>query len=156
VTGREHIYEATLEWTGAGAGSTASYQSYSREFRVQFPGKPALTGSADPTFLGDAKLHNPEDLLLAALSACHMLSYLALCSREKISVRSYRDEAIGAMAIKDGKMRFVSVLLRPHVIIAEPEKLERAKALHTRAHAECFIANSVNFPVGNDPAVTAA
>jgi organic hydroperoxide reductase OsmC/OhrA len=154
VAGREHLYEATLVWTGASAGSTMSYQSYSREYRIEFPGKPPLTGSADPTFLGDAKLHNPEDLLLAALSACHMLSYLALCAREKLLVRSYRDEAIGTMAIKDGKMRFVSVLLRPHVIIAEPDKLERAKALHSRAHAECFIANSVNFPVGNDPAVT--
>jgi organic hydroperoxide reductase OsmC/OhrA len=154
VAGREHLYETTLVWTGASAGSTTSYQSYSREYRVEFPGKPPLTGSADPTFLGDAKLHNPEDLLLAALSACHMLSYLALCAREKLLVRSYRDEAIGTMAIKDGKMRFVSVLLRPHVIIAEPDKLERAKALHSRAHAECFIANSVNFPVGNDPAVT--
>jgi organic hydroperoxide reductase OsmC/OhrA len=154
VAGREHLYEATLVWTGASAGPTASYQTYSREFLVELPGKPPLTGSADPTFLGDGKLHNPEDMLLAALSACHMLSYLALCAREKLLVRSYRDEAVGTMAIKDGKMRFVSVLLRPHVVIAEPDKLERAKALHTRAHTECFIANSVNFPVGNDPAVT--
>jgi organic hydroperoxide reductase OsmC/OhrA len=152
--GREHRYETTLTWTGAGHGSTVSYQGYSREFLVEFPGKPPLTGSADPTFLGDGKLHNPEDLLLAALSACHMLSYLALCSREKITVRAYHDEAIGNMAIKDGKMRFVMVMLRPHVVIAEPDKLERAKALHNRAHAECFIANSVNFPVGNDPSVT--
>lgn len=155
MAGREHIYEATLEWTGATAGPTTTYQSYSREFRVAFPGKPSLTGSADATFLGDPRLHNPEDLLLAALSACHMLSYLALCAREKIAVRSYRDEAVGTMAIKDGKMRFISVLLRPHVTITDLDKMERAKALHTRAHDECFIANSVNFPIGNDPAVTA-
>lgn len=150
----EHLYRATLVWTGENAGPTMSYQSYSREFRVDLPGKPSFTGSADPTFLGDGKLYNPEDLLLAALSACHMLSFLALAAREKLLVRSYRDDAVGTMAIKDGKMRFVSVLLHPHVVIAEPEKLERAKALHTRAHAECFIANSVNFPVGNDPVVT--
>lgn len=156
MTGREHIYAATLEWTGAAAGPTSTYQSYSREYRIAFPGKPALIGTADPTYLGDPKLHNPEELLLAALAACHMLSYLALCARDKIAVTSYRDEAIGTMAIKDGKMRFVSVLLRPHVIIAELDKVARAKALHGDAHAGCFIANSVNFPVGNDPAVTAA
>lgn len=154
MTRNEHLYKATLVWTGENAGPTMSYQSYSREYRVELPGKPPFTGSADPTFLGDGKLYNPEDLLLAALSACHMLSFLALAAREKLLVRSYRDEAVGTMAIKDGKMRFVSVLLHPHVVIAEPDKLERAKALHTRAHAECFIANSVNFPVGNDPAVT--
>ena len=156
MAGRDHLYEATLVWTGASAGQTVSYQSYSREYLIEFPGKPPLVGSADPTFLGDGKLYNPEDLLLGALSACHMLSYLSLCAREKLRVRSYRDEAIGTMAIKDGKMRFVSVLLRPHVVITEPEKLEHAKALHTRAHTECFIANSVNFPVGNDPAVSVA
>jgi organic hydroperoxide reductase OsmC/OhrA len=155
VAAREHLYEATLEWTGASAGPTTDYKSYSREYRVEFAGKPALIGSADPTYLGDPKLHNPEELLLAALSACHMLSYLAVCARDKIAVRSYRDEAMGTMAIKDGKMRFVSVLLRPHVIITEPGKIDRAKALHAKASAECFIANSVNFPVGHDPAVTA-
>jgi organic hydroperoxide reductase OsmC/OhrA len=155
VVGREHIYEATLEWTGAAAGPTSDYKSYSRDYRVLMPGKPVLAGSADPTFLGDPKLHNPEDLLLASLAACHMLSYLALCAREKIAVTSYRDEAIGTMAIKDRKMRFVAVRLRPHVIIADPAKLERARALHADAHAECFIANSVNFPVANDSAVTA-
>lgn len=155
MSGREHIYEAMLEWTGAAAGPTSDYKSYSREYRVQFAGKPVLTGSADPAFLGDPKLHNPEELLLAALSACHMLSYLAVCARDKIAVKSYRDDAAGTMAIKDGKMRFVSILLRPHVIITDPAKLQRAKALHAEAHAGCFIANSVNFPVGNDPAVTA-
>jgi organic hydroperoxide reductase OsmC/OhrA len=152
---RQHTYEATLLWTGASAGPTSDYKSYSREYRVEFPGKAALAGSADPTFLGDPRLHNPEELLLAALSACHMLSYLALCARARIAVTSYRDEAIGTMAIKDGRMRFVSVLLRPHVIITDPAKLDRARALHAEAHAECFIANSVNFPVGHDPAVTA-
>ena len=155
MAGREHIYEATLTWTGASAGPTTDYRSYSREYLIEFPGKAALGGSADPTFLGDPRLHNPEELLLAALSACHMLSYLTVCARDKIAVKSYRDEAIGTMAIKDGRMRFISVLLRPHVIITEPEKVERARALHAAAHAECFIANSVNFPVGNDPAVTA-
>lgn len=156
MVGREHRYEAVVEWTGAAAGPTTDYKSYSREFRVQIAGKPVMTGSADPTYLGDAKLHNPEDLLLASLSACHMLSYLALCARDKIAVRAYRDEATGTMAIQAGRMCFVSVMLRPQVVIAEPDKLERARALHADAHAGCFIANSVNFPVGHTPAVTVA
>lgn len=156
MVGREHLYEATLTWTGADAGPTLDYKSYSRDYRVEFAGKPALVGSADPTYLGDARLHNPEELLLAALSACHMLSYLALCAKAKIAVTSYRDQASGTMAIQDGKMRFVAVRLRPHVVIGDLAQIGRAKGLHSEAHAGCFIANSVNFPVTNDPAVTAA
>lgn len=156
MASRKHGYEATLVWTGAAAGPTSDYKSYSREYRIEFPGKAPLIGSADPTYLGDPGLHNPEELLLAALSACHMLSYLAVCARDKIAVKSYCDEAIGTMAIKDGKMRFVSVLLRPHVIITDADKIDRAKALHAKANSECFIANSVNFPIGHDPAVTAS
>lgn len=156
MAGREHRYAATLEWTGADTGPTRDYKSYSREYRVLIAGKPALIGSADPIYLGDAKLHNPEDLLLASLAACHMLSYLALCAREKIAVNSYRDAATGTMAIQDGKMRFISVMLRPQVVIADAAKLERARALHTEAHATCFIACSMNFPVENEPVVTVA
>lgn len=155
MAGREHRYEATLVWTGAGAGPTTDYKAYSREYRVEIAGKPALTGSADPAYLGDPKLHNPEELLLAALSACHMLSYLALCARDKIAVTAYRDEAQGTMAIKDGKMRFTSAMLHPQVTIVDSDKLERAKALHAQAHTGCFIASSVNFPVENEATVMA-
>ena len=154
MAGREHLYAATLDWTGAKAGPVRDYKSYSREFRARIAGKPELTGSADPTYLGDAKLHNPEDLLLISLAACHMLSYLALCARDKIAVTAYRDGATGTMAIADGKMRFVSVTLHPQVVIADPAKLERARALHGEAHTACFIANSVNFPVENEAVVT--
>src|SRR6478672_8366375 len=80
MAAREHRYAASLTWTGADAGPTTSYQSYSRAWRIAFAGKPVLEGSADPTFRGDPALHNPEELLLAALATCHMLSYLALCS----------------------------------------------------------------------------
>jgi organic hydroperoxide reductase OsmC/OhrA len=158
MAGKEHLYQATLVWTGAAAGPATDYKSYSREYRVEIAGKPTLAGSADPAYLGDAKLHNPEDLLLAALSACHMLTYLALCTRDKISVTAYRDEASGVLAVKDGKMRFTSVVLRPQVTIAgtDADKLERAKALHAQAHAGCFVANSVNFPVEHEATVTVA
>jgi len=152
----EHRYTASLVWAGAAAGPTASYQSYSRAWRVEFDGKTALDGSADPTFRGDPARYNPEELLLTALATCHMLSYLALCSLKGISVTSYRDRAEGTMARgADGRTRFISVRLHPEVTIADGGKLDLARALHENAHAECFIANSVNFPVENAPTVTA-
>jgi organic hydroperoxide reductase OsmC/OhrA len=153
---REHRYEATLTWTGASEGQTRTYQSYSRAWRMVFEGKPPLDGSADPTFRGDPKAYNPEELLLAALASCHMLSYLALCSLKGIGVTSYRDRAEGVMARgPDGRTRFTSVTLHPEVVIADGAKLELARSLHHGAHDECFIANSVNFPVENVATVTA-
>jgi organic hydroperoxide reductase OsmC/OhrA len=142
----EHHYAARLVWTGAERGSTKDYRSYSREYRVEIEGKPPLTGSADPTFLGDASKHNPEDLLVASLSACHMLTYLAECARAGIEVVAYEDRASGKMAFKDRKMRFVEVTLAPEVTIAAGD-LAQAEALHANAHDGCFIASSVNFPV---------
>ena len=150
----EHLYTASLAWTGASAGPTATYQSYSRAWRMEFAGKPSLDGSADPTFRGDPTLHNPEELLLAALASCHMLSYLALCSLKKIEVMSYSDKPEGTMKrLADGRTAFVSVKLYPQVTIADAAKLDAAIALHHDAHTECYIANSVNFPVENTPTV---
>jgi organic hydroperoxide reductase OsmC/OhrA len=152
---KEHHFAARLLWTGAAAGPTRTYEGYGRAWRAEIAGKPPLEGSADPVFRGDAAKHNPEDLLVVALASCHMLSYLALCARAGIEVAAYEDEASGTMAIKDGRMRFVEVTLAPKVVIAAGD-LERAEALHAQAHAECFIANSVNFPVCNRPTVIAA
>jgi organic hydroperoxide reductase OsmC/OhrA len=151
----EHHYALRLTWTGAQGGPTTDYQSYSRSYRVDIEGKPPLEGSADPTFRGDPARHNPEDLLVAALAACHMLSYLHLCASAGIEVVAYEDQARGKMAIKDRRMRFVEVMLAPKVTIGAGD-LERARALHAQAHEDCFIANSVNFPVLNVPTVTRA
>jgi organic hydroperoxide reductase OsmC/OhrA len=152
---KEHHFAARLVWSGAAAGPTRDYDSYVRSWRAEVAGKPALEGSADPVFRGEAARYNPEDLLVVALSACHMLSYLALCARAGIEVTAYEDPARGTMAIKDGRMRFVEVILSPRVEIGAGD-LERARALHEQAHAACFIANSVNFPVRNRPTVVAA
>jgi organic hydroperoxide reductase OsmC/OhrA len=152
---REHHFAARLTWTGAAQGPTRDYESYSREYRVEVEGKPPIVGSADPKFRGDASKHNPEDLLVVALSACHMLSYLHLCASAGIEVVAYEDQASGRMAIKDRKMRFVEVMLAPKVTIAAGDP-ERATALHEEAHAACFIASSVNFPVLHTPIVTRA
>ncbi|HEX3210865.1 MAG TPA: OsmC family protein [Geminicoccaceae bacterium] len=152
---REHQFAARLLWTGAAAGPTRSYEGYVRAWRAEIADKPPLEGSADPVYRGDPAKYNPEDLLVVALATCHMLSYLALCARAGIEVVAYEDRASGTMAIKDGRMRFVEVTLAPNVGIGAGDR-ERAEALHAQAHAECFIANSVNFPVRNRPTVVAA
>jgi organic hydroperoxide reductase OsmC/OhrA len=147
-----HHYRGVTVWSGACAGGTTRYDAYSREFTFTVEGKPALCGSADVPFRGDPRLFNPEDLLLCALSSCHMLSYLAECARAGIVVTAYTDDAAGTMSFVDGRLRFIEVVLRPRVTIAVGD-LERAVGLHARAHDECFIANSVDFPVRHEASV---
>jgi organic hydroperoxide reductase OsmC/OhrA len=115
-----------------------------------------LHGSADAVFRGDAALLNPEELLVASLSSCHMLSYLAFCALEGIEIVSYGDRARGLMAETGGAGRFLSVTLRTEVVVARRLHVDRARALHVTAHEACFIANSVNFPVVHEPIVSAA
>lgn len=152
---RDHGYRLRVVWTGAAAGPTRDYKGYSREYRVEIAGKPVLAASADAAFLGDPSLYNPEDLLLAALSGCHLLTYLALCVRAGIQVVAYEDDAAGTMVLEGGGGRFTEVTLRPRVVIAAAEDLERARALHAKAHGDCFIANSVKFPVRHHAEVIA-
>ena len=151
-----HRFECRLVWTGAMKGATMDYETYSREYRVDFPGKPSLRGTAAPAYRGDPSLHNPEDLLVASLSGCHALSYLALCARAGIQVVSYEDEVYGTMERVERVTRFTEVVLHPRVTIAPGSDPEKAKALHEKAHAVCFIASSVNFPVRHEPVITVA
>lgn len=144
-----HSYRATISWRG----ETRDYDSYAREYRIAVPGKAATRGSADAAFKGDPLLYNPEDLLLISLAACHMLSYLAVCARSGIVVLAYEDAAEGTMAIKDRRMRFTQVTLRPQVTVAPGADLARARAAHEVAHDECFIASSVNFPVRHEATI---
>jgi len=146
-----HSYQATISWRG----ETRDYKSYSREYSVAVPGKPTYKASADAAFGGDPKLHNPEDLLLISLSTCHMLSYLAVCARAGIVVIAYEDRAEGTMAIKDKHMRFTEVVLHPRVTLAPGADRAKAEAAHAQAHDECFIANSVNFPVRHEATIAA-
>ncbi|MEO6991148.1 MAG: OsmC family protein [Candidatus Baltobacteraceae bacterium] len=152
---REHHYATRLEWTGARDGPTRSYAAYSRAHRITFEGKPPLEGSADPAFRGDPHFYIPEELLLASLSACHMLTYLAVCALAGIVVASYADDATGTMTETGGVGRFSRVVLRPRVTVASGD-LEHARALHDQAHRDCFIASSVNFPVEHEPDVRLA
>ena len=150
-----HLFQCRLVWSASPEG-TASYDTYSRAYRVDFEGKPPIHGSAAPAFKGDPSVHNPEDLLVAALSACHCLTYLALCARAGIRVLSYEDDANGTMQPAEGVIKFTDVILHPRVTVAAGTDIERARSLHEKAHAGCFIANSVNFPVRNEPTITAA
>jgi organic hydroperoxide reductase OsmC/OhrA len=148
-----HLFRCQLTWTGAASGATKSYDSYSRDFRVDVEGKPSLLGSAAGIYRGDNSRMNPEDLLVASLSSCHFLSYLSLCARAGVEVVDYKDQAEGTMQIKDGAMRFTEVVLRPEVLLAPDADVAKAEALHERAHHDCFIANSVNFPVRHQASV---
>ena len=149
----EHHFECRLFWTGAAQGPAAQYETYSRDLRVEIDGKPPLLGSSAPAFRGDAKVHNPEDLLLTALAECHCLSYLALAVRAGITVVSYEDRATATMSRHEGKIRFREATLRPRVVVGPGTDVAAAKKLHERAHEECFIASSVNFPVQNEPEI---
>ncbi len=151
-----HDYAVHLVWTGAREGPTRDYAAYSRTYTLAIEGKPTLSASADPTFRGDPSLHNPEDLLVASLAGCHMLTYLALCARAKIAVTAYEDAASGTMVVEGGGGRFSEVTLRPRVRVAAGADVEKALALHEAAHRHCFIASSVNFPVRHQPEITVA
>ena len=151
-----HHFSARLNWTGAARGTTSSYESYSRDYVIEVPGKPPLPGSADQVFRGDSSRHNPEDLLVMSLSACHMLTYLAEAARAGVHVLAYSDEASGTMQMHEGKMRFTEVSLRPQVVVAKDSDPAKAQALHEKAHEHCFIASSVNFPVSCDARVSVA
>jgi organic hydroperoxide reductase OsmC/OhrA len=149
---KPHHYAARITWSGASEGATTSYEAYSRDWIAESPAKPLLQGSADRVFRGDMTRYNPEDLLVIALSTCHLLTYLHLCADAKIAVVGYVDDATGTMTLHDGKIRFTEVTLRPQVSIASGDP-EHAMKLHEKAHEECFIANSVNFPVHHEATV---
>jgi organic hydroperoxide reductase OsmC/OhrA len=154
---RTHTYRIELDWTGNLGTGTASYRGYSRDHEVRVAGKPPLPGSSDPAFRGDPARYNPEELLVASLSSCHMLWYLHLCSEAGIVCSEYGDRAEGTMIeTGDGGGRFTEVMLRPVVTIGAADDEALARDLHHRAHELCFVASSVNFPVRCDPRVTRA
>lgn len=156
----EHNYAVQIEWTGNRGTGTSNYREYGREHTITPTGRGAaekavIQASADPTFHGNAERWNPEELLLAALSQCHMLSYLHVAVRHGIVVTAYADAAAGVMKQHSGGGgRFVSVTLHPRVTISDPNQVELAQSLHAEAARECFIGASMNFPVGHEPVTT--
>lgn len=153
---RQHRYRIFTRWTGNLGAGTSGYTAYSRAHELSGPEKSAtIPGSSDPLFRGDPTRYNPEELLLGALSACHMLWVLHLCADAGITVIDYVDEPEGEMVEHaDGSGEFTRVILRPRVTIREADKMEEAIAIHGRAHAVCALARSMNFPVEHEPRVT--
>ena len=152
MSGKTHHYPVTVAWTGNTGNGTVKPNAYSKDHEVTGDGKPVITASSDPAFNGDPARWNPEELLVASLSQCHMLWYLSRCAKHGVVVTAYVDNAEGVMAEdRNGGGRFTSVVLRPEITLAAGADQAKADAQHHEAHELCFIANSVNFPVTVEP-----
>jgi organic hydroperoxide reductase OsmC/OhrA len=155
MAGRQHSYRVTVEWTGNRGDGTASHTGYRRDHSISAGAKAPIAGSSDPAFRGDPARWNPEELLLASISACHKLWYLGLCATAGVIVLSYRDDAEATMVEEpNGAGRFISATLRPTITVQADADIAKAIRLHHDAHEYCFIANSVNFPVTCEPTIT--
>ena len=154
MSGRENRYTSAVIWTGNTGAGTATYAGYSRDHVIGAPGKPEIAGSSDPAFRGDGARYNPEDLLVASIASCHMLWYLHLAAEAGVLVTAYRDDPVGVM-VEDGPRGgwFTGVTLKPTVTIAAGSNPAFARDLHAAAHENCYIANSVNFPVTCEPVI---
>ncbi len=149
-----HHYEVAVRWRGNRGAGTRDYRSYDRTHEVHAVGKTPIAGSSDPIFRGEADRWNPEELLVAALSQCHMLWYLHLASSAGVVVTDYSDTPVGTMnEDREGGGQFSLVVLRPVVTVTEPSMCDTAQALHGDIGAKCHVARSVNFPVHHEPTV---
>lgn len=154
---KTHEYSACLKWNGNLGSGTSTYGGYGREYAVAIEGKPDLMGSADPMFRGKSEFHNPEDMFVAAIASCHMLSYLALCARKGVTVISYQDDARGVLEFNaDGGGRFTRVTLNPLVTVADAATESLAKSLHDEAHRLCYVACSCSVPIDHHAIVKVA
>ena len=154
----EHHYAIGIEWQGDRGQGTSSYRAYGRQHSVRAEGKlHEIAGSSDRAFHGDRDRWNPEELVLAALSECHMLSYLHVATRHGVVVRGYADAATGTM-LEDGRGggAFSEVTLRPRVVVADASMIATANAIHEEAAEKCFIAASVAFPVRHEATAVVA
>ncbi|RKR10103.1 organic hydroperoxide reductase OsmC/OhrA [Flavobacterium sp. 90] len=144
----KHIFKAELNWASNKKQEETTKRFYSKSHKISIEGKPVLDVSAAKAFKGDPELYNPEDLLLSSLVSCHMMSYLYVCSQNGIEVLEYSDNAEATLEVSfEGSGRFTEVRLNPKVKISNPDKIDLALELHTKANQLCFIANSCNFPV---------
>jgi organic hydroperoxide reductase OsmC/OhrA len=148
---KTHLYNTTVLWKGNRGEGTRTYRSYGRDHDIASDGRPTLQGTSDAAFNGDPSRWNPELLLLASASECHMLWYLQLASMRGVVVTGYEDAAEGRMAEENGGGRFVDILLRPSVTVTDASMAEIAQRLHKEASTRCFIANSLNFEVRHEP-----
>lgn len=151
----DHQFSVGLEWQGDLGSGTSSFRAYSRRHSVSAVGVEPIAGSSAPVFHGDADRWNPEQLLIAALSQCHMLSYLHSAAGHGIVVTAYSDAATGTLRQIGSGGHLTRVTLKPMVTISSGDP-DLARSLHAEAAANCFIASSVNFPVGHEPTILIA
>ena len=153
----QHNYNLTVKWTGNKGAGTSGYRDFERSHSIIIDHKTEILGSSDPAFLGDKTKHNPEELLVASISSCHMLWYLHLCSEAGVIIYDYIDNATGILIeTSNGGGHFTEVTLNPIVTVMEIEMIEKATKIHHKANELCFIANSVNFPVRHNATINVA
>jgi len=152
MAGKEHRYRCSIAWTGNTGAGTESYKAYGRDHTINAGAKAEIAGSSDPAFRGDASRWNPEDMLVASASTCHMLWYLHLCAVNRVVVLDYRDEAEGIMLEEaDGSGAFSRIVLHPQVKLSPASSEEKARELHHEAHKMCFVANSLKCEIVTEP-----
>ncbi len=149
----KHQYKITNTWTGNPGEGTIDAASYERSHTISIEGKPDLICSSDTPFRGEGNKHNPEDMMVAALSACHMLWYLHLCADAGVIVMNYVDHAEGTLEVRENDGSFTEVVLKPIVTVKDISMVDKALAIHQEANRRCFIAGSVNFPVEHEAEV---
>jgi organic hydroperoxide reductase OsmC/OhrA len=148
----DHSYEVSVRWTGDRGTGTSGYRDYGRDHVVSADGKHDIAGSADPTFRGDRDRWNPEEMVVAALAQCHMMSYLYVAVTQGFTVVDYEDRAVASLVSHpDGTGELTETTLHPVVTILEADRVADAEAAHARANELCFIARSVAFPVHHAP-----
>lgn len=151
-----HTFALSLTWTGDRGSGTSGHRDFDRDVRAVSEGRPDLLLSADRAFRGDRSRWNPEVLLVAALSECHLLAFLHVCVVHGVTVVAYEDQPVGTMEQEGLGGRFTRVLLRPTVTVVEPAHVDLVPTLHKEAGDACFIASSVNFPVEHAPTTLVA
>lgn len=150
----QHNYKLAVKWTGNQGSGTSNFKDFERSYSVIIENKLPIFGSSDPEFRGDKTKHNPEELLLAAVSSCHMLWYLHLCLEAKIVIIDYVDNATGILQeFENGNGKFTSITLNPCIIVTEKSMIEKAFELHKKANEFCFVSNSLNIEVAHLPII---
>ncbi len=147
-------YKATVTWKRETLDF--NYDTFDRTHTIEFEGGIKCQASSAPEFQGKASLVNPEELIASALASCHMLTFLAVASKGRLSVKSYRDQAVATLGKNtEGKMCVTSITLHPKVEFdgAEQVSMEKMNELHAKAHKHCFIANSIEAKIAIEPLV---
>jgi len=146
-------HRATIVWRRT--SESFDYEAYNRDHEWTFEGGVRIPASSAPDFYGRPENVDPEEAFVAALSSCHMLTFLAVCARKRLVVDAYDDEAVGYLEKSaEGKLAVTRVVLRPRVRFGgdRPPPDDELARLHDKAHHACFIANSVRTEVTVEPA----